>query len=202
LSVDQEVAVLALVARGRVAREPHAGARAFVAVPEDHRLDVDRGPEVVGDALASAVRDSARTVPRPEHGLDRPAQLIVGILREGISRVSPDNLLVGVGQIPEQLRRDARIRGGTRELLGRLEKCVELFTGNVQDDPRVHGDEAPVRVVGEALVAGLLGEAFHRVVVEAEVEDRVHHPRHREFRSRSHAHQKGVCRIADPLAHL
>ncbi len=202
LRVDQEVPVLALVPRRGVAGETHARTRTFVAVPEDHRLDVHRGSEVVGYAFAPAVSDGACAVPRPEHGFDRAAKLVVGILREWFSRVAPDYLLVGVGQIAEELRRDARVRGGTRELLRRIEKCVELFSGNVQDDPRVHRDEASVGVVCEALVASLLGEPFDRIVVEPEVEDRVHHAGHREFGSRANAHQQRVGRIADPLAHL
>ena len=42
LRVDQEVAVLALLACRRVAGEPHSRARALVAVAEHHRLHVDR----------------------------------------------------------------------------------------------------------------------------------------------------------------
>ena len=74
LGVDEEVAVGAGRAGGRVAGEGHAGARAVVAVAEHHRLHVDRGAEVVGDALAAAVglgpgrlprlRKTASTAPR------------------------------------------------------------------------------------------------------------------------------------------
>jgi len=48
------------------------------------------------------------------------------------------------------------------------------------DDLAVHLREPPVRIACEAHVSGRARETFDRVVVQAEVEDRVHHPRHRD----------------------
>ena len=90
---------------------------------------------------------------------------------------------------------------GAGQLLGRLEERVELLAGQLQDDAGVHGDEAPVRVEGEALVAGLLGQALDRLVVQPEVEDGVHHPGHGELGARAHRHQQRVGGVADHLAH-
>ena len=53
--------------------------------------------------------------------------------------------------------------------------------------------EPPVRVVGEALVAGLPREALGRGVAQAEVEDRVHHPRHRDRGARAHREEQRVA---------
>ena len=50
----------------------------------------------------------------------------------------------------------------------------------------VHLDEAAVAVVGEAAIAGLHAQRFDRLVVEAEVEDGVHHARHRVAGARAH----------------
>ena len=53
----------------------------------------------------------------------------------------------------------------------------------------------------EALrLAALGGEALHRGVVDAEVEDRVHHARHREDGARAHAHEQRPIRIAETAA--
>ena len=65
LGVDQEVAVGPVLAGGGVAGEADAGAGVVVAVAEHHRLHVDRGAEVVADALADAVGDGPGAVPRP-----------------------------------------------------------------------------------------------------------------------------------------
>ena len=42
-----------------------------------------------------------------------------------------------------------------------------------------HLDEAAVTVPGECLIAGMFGEGLDRLFVEADVEHRVHHARHR-----------------------
>ena len=111
------------------------------------------------------------------------------------------DLLVGVDQVAEQLDRDARIRGGSGQFLGCVEQRVELLAGHAQHDPAVHGDEPSIRVEGEAFVVGLAGQALDRLVVESQVEDGVHHPRHRELGTGTDRHQQRVIGVADPLAH-
>ena len=69
-------------------------------------------------------------------------------------------------------------------------------------DVAEHLHEAPVGVPGEALVAGRAREALDRLVVEAEVEDRVEHPRHRLARAGAHGDQQRVVGVAEPLAGL
>ena len=56
-----------------------------------------------------------------------------------------------------------------------LQQVLELILAHVHHDIGVHLDEAAMAVVGEALVAGQLHQVLHRLVVEAEVEHRVHH---------------------------
>ena len=51
-------------------------------VAEDHALDVDRGAQVVGDALGAAVHLRAVVVPALEDGDDGQMQLFHGIGRE------------------------------------------------------------------------------------------------------------------------
>ena len=64
-----------------------------------------------------------------------------------------------------------------------------------------HLDQPAVGVEGEALVAGLGGQPAHRLVVEADVEDGLHHAGHRELRPRAHRDQQRVIGLAQLLAH-
>ena len=66
----------------------------------------------------------------------------------------------------------------------------------------VHLDEAPVAVPGERRVSRHFGEAFHGFVVEAEVENRVHHPGHGVAGAGTDRHQQGIPAGAELLAHL
>src|SRR5215212_4660948 len=60
--------------------------------------------------------------------------------------------------------------------------------------------EAQVAVPGEASVAALTGEAFHGLVVETQVEDRIHHAGHGDGRPRAHGDQQRVVRVAQSFA--
>ena len=61
-------------------------------------------------------------------------------------------------------------------------------------------DEAAVGVEREAAVAHLAGEGFDSLIVQAEVEDCVHHPRHRELRAGADGDQERVGRVAEAAA--
>ena len=82
-----------------------------------------------------------------------------------------------------------------------LEMLVFEAAGGAHDHVAEHVDEAAVAVPARALVAGFLDEAEHRLVVEAEVEDRVHHARHRGGGAGADADEEGVLRGAELLAH-
>jgi hypothetical protein len=64
----------------------------------------------------------------------------------------------------------------------------------------IHLDQPAVRVVGEAFVAGHPRQPLNRFVVEPEIEDRVHHPRHRDRSARAHRNEQRVVRVAEALA--
>ena len=144
-----------------------------------------------------AVGDGPGPVPAAEDGLDGAAQLVRRVLGERLAGVALDDLLVGVDQVAQQLGGHLGVRGGAGQLLGRVEEGVELLARELEHDAPVHGDEAAVGVEGEALVAGLLGQTLDRAVVEAEVEDGVHHAGHGELGPRAHRDEQRVVGVAD-----
>jgi hypothetical protein len=202
LGVDEEVAIRPVLARGGVAGEPDAGARCLVTVAEHHRLHVDGGPEFVADLLADAVGDRPGTVPALEHRFDRAPQLIARLLRERLSCGLGDGGQVLLAQQLQRLDRQVGVGGGLGLGLGGLERVLEHVATDAEHDPAVHGDEPAVRVVGEARVARGLGEPLDTGVVEAEVEDGVHHAGHRELGARPHTDEQRIERIAEFATHL
>src|SRR4029450_7793874 len=90
LGVEQELAVEALLARGRVTRERHTGSGLVALVAEHHLDDADGRAEVVGDVVRPAIDLRARRVPRLEHRLDGARQLAASVL----GKVAPGLLAV------------------------------------------------------------------------------------------------------------
>ena len=130
--------------------------------------------------------------PAAEDGLDGKAQLQLGVLREGGAAIDGDlgvslgvdvdgeDLLEGLGEVLQVLGGELGVE--LDALLGLLlvDGVLEEVTVDAHDDVGEHLDEAAVGVPGKALVAGLLDEAVDGDVVEAEVEDGIHHAGHGE----------------------
>jgi len=199
--VDEVFAVEGLLAGVRVAGERDAGPRVVPHVAEDHGHDVDGSAEVVGDLLAVAVVVGALAEPRGEDGLDGQVQLLVGIGRELAPGVLRDDLLELRDEGLEVLDGEIGVLGAFAVgLLARLQRLVKALRLHVEDDPPEHLDEAPIGVPAEALVARQRDEALERPLVEAQVEDGVHHARHRELRARADGNEEWVLRVAEALA--
>ena len=76
---------------------------------------------------------------------------------------------------------------------------LETCSIDAVDDLPVHLDQAPVGVVGEVLVPSSR-QRLSGCVGEAEVEDRIHHPWHRDRRAGAHRDEQGVNGVSEPLA--
>ena len=202
LRVDQELAVESAVARGGVTRErdTRAGRLAHVAV--DHRLHVDSRAVEAVDALDAPVADRLVGVPALEHRLDRQLELLERVLRELVTNLLAVDLFVQLAQLDQALLGHIGVELDAVFRFDRREGLLKLLVVHVHHDVAEHVDEPAVGVVREALVPGRIGQALDRLVVQAEVQDRVHHARHRDHRARAHRHEQRVLRVAELLAHL
>ncbi len=182
-------------------RHPRPGIGAEVA--EDHRADVHRRAQIVRDPLLAPVELGPLGVPGVEHGADRQVHLLARVLRELPPGLLAHDRLVRLHQQREVRRVQLHVGRHALGALGRLEGLLEVLAVDVQHGLAEHLDQPPVGVPGEALVAGHRGQAGDRYVGDADVEHRLHHPRHRELRARAHRdHQQGVLRVAETPAHL
>ena len=98
------------------------------------------------------------------------------------------------------VRREVGIELGFDLVLALVERLVEQLHRDAEGDFAEHLDEAAVAIVREPRIAGLGHQALDRLVVEAEVEDGVHHARHGELRAGAHAQQQRIGGVAQLLA--
>ena len=189
LRVDQELAVERVLAGRRVAGEGDAGRRRLAHVAEHHRLHVDGGAPVGGDVVEPTIGDRALVHPGREDRADRAPELVLRLLREGLAGRLLDLGLVLDDDLAPVVGLEVGVERVALAVLVVLEDVLEVVAVDVEHDVRIHLDEAAIAVVGEALVAGGLGERDDGFVVQAEIEDRVHHARHRGARARTHRQQ-------------
>jgi hypothetical protein len=185
LGVDEIFAVIGPLAGGGVAGEGDAGGGGFAHIAEHHRLDVDGGAPVARDVVEAAIDLGAIRLPGAEHGADRAPELFLDVLREGPTEFLFGELLEAFDQALEIGGVEIGVEVDALVLLGDLQRVFEQAVIKAEDDVGIHLDEAAIAVPGEAGVAAHCGEALDRAVVEAEVEDGVHHAGHGDAGRRS-----------------
>ena len=200
LCVDQELAVELLRAGRRASGEADAGRRSIAGVAEHHLLHVDRGADVVGDVVDAAVFLRARILPGAEHRVARALELLDRILRKRLAGLLLHDLLVARDHFAQRRLVEVGIGFRAARFLHRVELVLEDVLRNLQHDVAEHLDEAAIAVGGEPAVAGLLLQRFDGLVVEAEIQNRVHHAGHRKFRARADRHEQRLLRVAQLAA--
>ena len=204
LRVGQVLAVDLVLAGGRVAREAHARGAVVAHVAEHHGDDVHRRAVRHGgrDLEFAAVVDGALAHPRVEHRLDGDLELLVRVGREGPAGVLLHDLQEPFADVAQVVGTEHHVLLDADAGLHGLELLVERGIGHAERHLAEQLDETPPRVVAEALVAGVADERGERGLVEAEVEDRVHHARHGHGRAGAHRDQQRVVAAAELLAGL
>ena len=78
---------------------------------------------------------------------------------------------------------------------------VFVYRLQAEHNIAVHLNKTAVGIVHKARVIGLLHQALGNLIVETQVEDRVHHPRHRCTGARSDRHEKRILQVAELRPH-
>jgi len=196
LSIGQVLAEQTVFAGVGITRKGHATARVVAHVAKDHRADVDRGAPGIREIVDAAVGGGIGAKPGIEHGLDCLAQLIPDVIGELFTQLC----LVDRLELGDHLLEHVHSQVGVATALGlslvAVKDALELFAIDPLDDPAVHRDEPPVRVVRETIVIRLGRKPLEGLRVQADIQHGVHHTGHRDASTRSHRDEQGVCRIA------
>src|SRR4029077_17034917 len=115
-----------------------------------------------------------------EDSSDSAAELLARVLREAL----PGAALIDL----------------PRPLDGVLD--AEALVRDVVDGLAEHLDQPAIAVACELLVSRRARETLDGLVVEPDVEDRVHHPRHRARRPRADGNGQRILGVAEPLSGL
>ena len=97
-------------------------------------------------------------------------------------------------------RRQLRVVPHTTARAVGFEPFIEGPVGYPQHNGAEHLHEPPIGVEDETLVAGLAGKRLGDLVVEADIEHRVHHARHGKLRTRTTRDEERVVGVTELLA--
>src|SRR5207237_2562552 len=105
--------------------------------------------------------------PGAEYGGDRTTQLRVYILRERLSELFFDPLLVTGYKLHPVICRQVGIERVAVSVLMIVENFLEMVMRQAEHHVGIHGDEAAIGIVGEAPIIRALGKRFDGLVVES-----------------------------------
>ena len=123
-------------------------------VAEDHLHDVHRRAEVVRDAVRAPVDLRPRRVPGVEDGAHRARELLARVLRERRPRLVLVDPLEGADELAQVVGVELDVLLHSALGLQVAERLLEAVRVDARHDLAVHLDQAAVRVVREARVAG------------------------------------------------
>ena len=203
LGIGQEFTHQNLFAGSGVTGEGHAGAAVVVQVAEYHGHYVNGSTPAVGDVMVHAVYVGTGVVPAAEYSADSFIQLHLGIRRE----VSAQLLLVLGFELLSQLAQigggQFGIKGDALLFLHGVDQLLEILLADFHYDVREHLDETAIAVINKALELRIGVALDHRgndVIVQAQVQDGIHHARHGGAGTGADGDQQRVGQIAELLA--
>ena len=202
LGIDEVLAVEQALAGGRITGKGDTGAAVVAHVAEDHALHIHACAPLVGDAVELPVGDGAPSVPALKDGADGAPELFHGVLREGCPGLLTDDLLEGIHQDLPVASAQVGIEMDAQALLGALEFRFEEGVLHAEHHVAVHRDEAAVGIPSEARVPAGPLEGSNRFVIEAEVEDGVHHAGHGDPGTGANREQERILFSAKAAASL
>ena len=179
MRVHQKFPIKYVRAGRGVAREGDTCARTAAHIPEYHRLDIDSGAaEFLGNIVEAAIRDSARIARGLKHRVPCHIQLLTRRIREIVPGLPFNNLFEFVNECQQIGGIKLRIQCHTLRFLPRFKQMLKFIVRYPEHNVAEHLNEAAIRIVSEAFVLRTRDEPLHRVIVQPEVQDSIHHPRH------------------------
>ena len=199
LRIGEKIPVERGFAGAAVAREGHSSARVVAHVAVHHRHHVHRGAQVVRNPVDPPVVRGAAGPPALEDRLDRAPELRHRILGKGQPRPGLNDGLELSHQGAQVVRGEVDIPLDASATPYVVEHLLERLLAQIEHHVAVHLHEAAVGVIGESRVRRAGHEPLNRVIVEPEVQDRLHHAGHRNGRAGAHGDEQRVSVVAEPL---
>ena len=203
LCVDQEFTHQLLFTGSRVTGKCNTSTRFVVQVTEYHRHYVNSGTPAVRNVVVTTVYVCSRVVPATEYSLDCELQLFNRIRREVCTQLV---LILSLELFSQCLQvRSSQFYVELYALfsLHLVDQLFKVLLTNFHNNVREHLNETSVGVIYETLESRIRVASDHSsnyFVVQTQVQDGVHHTRHRSTCTGTNRNQQRILQIAEFLA--
>ena len=207
MCIYQIFAIEQVFAIAGVAAEANTRSRCVAHVAEHHRHHRNGGSPFVGYAFHFTIENGAFVHPTAEHGTDGAPKLFHRVVGEIMAGLFLDGVFEEYNQALERFYREVFVEFDALFFFHLLDdgfERVDVFfvdRFHAEYDVAIHLHETAIRVVHKVRIVRFFGHAFGYSVVQTEVQDGVHHTRHRSACARAHRNEQRVGSIAKFAVH-
>ena len=200
LCINQIFAVINIFAGRRVTGEANAGSAVIARITKDHGLNVNGCAPVARNVVELAVGNGAVNHPGTEYGADTGPQLFPRILRNNFAQLFAD-FFIFVNQLFEVFRSQIRVRFVAFGLFHIFQSFFIQIQIGAHNHVRKHLQETAIRVISKSFASGSFSQSFNGFVVQTEVQNRIHHTRHRNAGAGTNREQQRIIGVGKFFAH-
>ena len=200
LCINQIFAVVNVFAGRRVTGEANAGSAVIARITKDHGLNVNGCAPVARNVVELAVGNGAVNHPGTKYGADTGPQLFPRILRNNFAQLFAD-FFIFVNQLFEVFRSQIRIRFVAFGLFHIFQSFFIQIQIGAHNHVRKHLQETAIRVISKSFASGSFSQSFNGFVVQTEVQNRIHHTRHRNAGAGTNREQQRIIGVGKFFAH-
>ena len=201
LCVYQELTEDLVLTVHRASCKCNAGAGILTGISEYHGLNVYCRSQGCGNVIQLSVQNCSFVIPGTEYRLNRLHQLILRILWELSAQFCFYQFLVSFNDDFQILCLQINVILSAHFLLAAVKDLIEFGLRDFHYDVTEHLNETSVAVVSKTLVAGLGSQALYGIVIQSQVQNRVHHSRHGNRCAGTNGNQKRILDISELLTH-
>ena len=203
LRVNQIFAVENIFAGCRVARKCNAGCGIVAHVAEYHCLHVYRGSPMRGNVVHLAIENCAFVVPTVKHSHNRSPKLLPRVCRKILLGSFFNYFFEPFYKLLQIFNRKFGVLFdsffGFQFVDNFFERVVVFFVFRFHSHNHVavHLDKSAVGIPSETRIICFFCEPFNNLVVQSQIQNRVHHSRHRCRRAGTNRNQKRIFSVAE-----
>ena len=203
LCINQILAIEKVLTGSSIAAEANTRSRALAHITEYHSLNAYGSTPFVRNSLHLTIQNSTFVHPGVEYGTNGTPQLLVGTSREVFSGLFFHRSLELLHEFLKVFHLKLVIQLHAFSMFHLFYNSLErvyiflVHRFHAQHHVAIHLHETTVRVPCKACITCLTDNTFYHFVIQSQVQNRIHHTRHRCARTGTYRHQQRIFNVTE-----